>query len=518
MLGQVAIDLLEERRISPETASDFGIYTGRMQGDDDDRRVVPDLYGNIIVFPFMEHGVAVNEKYRAPGKRFWQRKGGRKTFWNADVLDDPALIAEHAEKLYITEGEFDALSAIECGFKRTVSVPDGAPPPPRDGQHTPQPFDPEAERTGKFEFIWNNRERLRKIKRFVLAVDNDPAGQALANELLRRLGTGRCMFVTYPEGCKDLNAVHMRLGKEAVVAVLHGARPYPVQGLYRLSEYPAITTPKVISTGWESLSSFRPINQENPNSNDTGVAGQLYLFPGELFVVTGIPSHGKSTWVLNLLVNIARIYGWPSAIFSPEMPAVPYLRDKLVKIIGADALKFIEDYFTFIDNDPNGDVAENTTLSWVLEKATDAVLRDGARILVIDPWNEIEHARAKDESLTEYVGRALRMLKRFARQHDLIMIVVAHPTKDVFEHGKYRTPSLYDIEGSAHWFNKCDHGVVIERPDPTKDETVIHISKVRFDGTGEKGHVRMVFVRATSRYTMLGGDEASRPAQLEMIR
>jgi twinkle protein len=94
--------------------------------------------------------------------------------------------------------------------------------------------------------------------------------------------------------------------------------------------------------------------------------------------------------------------------------------------------------------------------------------------------------------------------------------VVAHPTKDVFEHGKHRTPSLYDIEGSAHWFNKCDHGVVIERPNAYSDETVVHIAKVRFDGTGEKGHVRMKFVRATSRYTML--DEASPPAQLEMIR
>jgi hypothetical protein len=37
-------------------------------------------------------------------------------------------------------------------------------------------------------------------------------------------------------------------------------------------------------------------------------------------VVTGIPGHGKSTRVLNLLVNLAKQYGWTSAVFSPDSP------------------------------------------------------------------------------------------------------------------------------------------------------------------------------------------------------
>ena len=82
-----------------------------------------------MVFPFLERGVVVNEKYRAPGKKFWQRAGGRRTFWNSDALDDPALEAGH-QALVITEGELDALTAIECGFPLSVSVPDGAPPVP----------------------------------------------------------------------------------------------------------------------------------------------------------------------------------------------------------------------------------------------------------------------------------------------------------------------------------------------------------------------------------------------------
>jgi twinkle protein len=39
--------------------------------------VVPDRNGDIIVIPYFEKGVIVAEKYRTPGKRFWQRPNGR---------------------------------------------------------------------------------------------------------------------------------------------------------------------------------------------------------------------------------------------------------------------------------------------------------------------------------------------------------------------------------------------------------------------------------------------------------
>src|SRR5262249_22543816 len=158
----------------------------------------------------------------------------------------------------------------------------------------------------------------------------------------------------------------------------------------------------------------------------------MRLFAGEFMVVTGIPSHGKSTWIMNLLCNLARLHGWRAANFSPEMPTVPYLRDKFRRIIsGSDAAdpatdRFIEDNFVFLDNDPNDADEDDITLEWIIEKARDAVLRDGIRVLVIDPWNEIEHARKRDESGHEYIGRAIRMLKRFGRQYEVAVIVLAH--------------------------------------------------------------------------------------------
>jgi twinkle protein len=495
ILGPIGLKAFEGRGICQETVVRFGIYTVSRSGQNG--AVVPDSNGNIIAFPFEERGVVVAEKYRAPGKRFWQRAGGRRTFWNADVLDDPGL--ETAQyPLVITEGEIDALTAIQCGFPLTVSVPDGAPKVPEgDVPDDLPPIDPGRENTGKFEFLWNNRERLARIKRFILAVDNDPPGRRLAAELVRRLSASRCSFVTYPEGCKDLNDVLTRHNAQAVASVLNGAQPYPVRGLYRLSEYPEPGPLPTFSTGWWTLDRH------------------LLIFAGELMVVTGIPGHGKSTWVLNLLVNLATQYGFVAAIFSPEMPTVPQLRDKLRRItlgrpiseIQCDDLaqtdRWLEQHFVFIDTDPTGRQDEEFDLDWLLDRATDAVLRDAIRVLVIDPWNEIEHARRRDETTTDYIGRCIRALKRFARLYSVVVIVVAHPTKEVGRNGESRPPTLYDIEGSAHWFNKPDHGIIIDRPNPDADEGVIRVAKVRFDETGEKGVVRMRFDRMSARFLLL---------------
>ena len=159
-LGTMGIQAFERRNISAETAVRYAIYTANRQADGS---VIPDGNGNIVVFPFLERGVVVNEKYRGPGKKFWQRAGGRRTFWNSDALDDPALEAGH-QALVITEGEIDALTAIECGFPLSVSVPDGAPPVP-DGEKPDElaPIDQGSEHAGKFEFLWNNRDRLKRV-------------------------------------------------------------------------------------------------------------------------------------------------------------------------------------------------------------------------------------------------------------------------------------------------------------------------------------------------------------------
>lgn len=503
-LGPAGETAFTRREIDIELAVKLGVYTAAK--DEVSGEMRPDPRGNVVVFPFIEHGAEVGRKYRAPGKKFWQETGGRRTFWNADAMDDPLLEAGHAA-LIITEGEIDALSAITVGFALTVSVPDGAPSVPKDGDPEKlDPLDPQAEAAGKFEFMYNNRDRLKRIKRFVIATDNDPPGKRLAAELVRRLSPARCAFITWPTAavipvdggpkrpCKDFNEVLMYLGSERLVQIINEAKPYPVRGLYRLSEYPEMPEIEAYDAGFEGIA--------------------LKIFAGELMIVSGVPGHGKSTWVLDLLARLAHRHGWSTALCSPEMPAVPILRDRFRRLhcgfkpmpleqhLQAEADAWIERNFVFIDTDPTGagDTDEPFDLEWIIDRATDAVLRDGIRVLVIDPWNEVEHAREKGESMVDYIARGLRALKRFGRLYGVAIIVVAHPTKEVGKDSKVRTPTLYDIEGAAHWANKADHGIIIYREDVLQNDTTIIVQKVRFKETGSPGRYMRTYNEESGRF------------------
>jgi twinkle protein len=497
-IGPVGEVFLDERRIDVELANRAGLYTGNFRNG----VMVPDAYGSWLVYPFLEHGVVVNEKYRnLREKKFLQKKDGKKTFWNHDAFDDP-LITGGGAKLIITEGENDALAAMTCGFPLTVSVPDGAPPPAADDEDAGADYQPIHDRTGKFEYCWNNRHAIKAAHEFVLAVDGDPAGQRLATELVLRIGAARCYFVEYPDGCKDLNDVLMRYGPETVTKVLNAAKPYPVRGLYEFSDYPEKPQPKTYSTGFADLDDY------------------LKLWLGELLVITGIPGHGKSTMALNMALNMAQRYNWRIALASFEIPTMPHLRNKFRRMLTANADgaadpiwqrerdqmadEIIQRHFVFIDNEMDQLDEDDMTLDWLLDRAADAVQRYGIKMFIIDPWNEIEHARPRDETETQYVNRSLRAIRRFANKYQIIAVVLAHPTKAVASDGG-KVPSLYDIEGSASWYNKPDHGVVIDVPNSENGEAVFHIKKVRFGWTGKKGIVTLNYDPATETYSSLGG-------------
>ena len=135
-----------------------------------------------IVFPYMRNDEVVNLKYRSlEGKDFRQVRGAEKVFYGLDDLTESWAA--------IVEGECDKLALAVAGIANAISVPDGAPPP------NSRPSDT------KFDFLTNCAAQLDSLKKIVLAVDQDAAGQTLEAELARRLGPGRCYRVRWPEGC-----------------------------------------------------------------------------------------------------------------------------------------------------------------------------------------------------------------------------------------------------------------------------------------------------------------------------
>jgi len=160
-------------------------------------------------------------------------------------------------------------------------------------------------------------------------------------------------------------------------------------------------------------------------------------------------------------------------------------------------LKWLSDYFTFIQ--PESD--DLISVDGVLELARACVMRYGIRGLVIDPWNELEHARPANMTETEYVGLCLSKIRRFARRYGLHVWLLVHPTKlQKLADGSYPVASPYDAAGSAHFFNKADMILSIWRD--KDDETApvdIHVQKVRFRENGKLGKVPLFYDKRTGQ-------------------
>lgn len=179
-----------------------------------------------IAFPYFRNGELVNIKYRSIEKRFTQIKGAEKVLYG---LDDVA----GATDVIFVEGEIDKLSLEEAGFLNVVSVPDGAPRDVKEGAL------PDPEEDTKFSYLWASRGLLDLAARVIIATDNDGPGNALAEELARRLGRERCWRVKWPGDDapggkrKDANDVLVKDGPGALQQAIEKAEAYPIRGLFR---------------------------------------------------------------------------------------------------------------------------------------------------------------------------------------------------------------------------------------------------------------------------------------------
>ncbi|XP_015577268.2 twinkle homolog protein, chloroplastic/mitochondrial [Ricinus communis] len=472
-------------------------------------RVMQRSYGNqiVIAFTYWRNGELTSCKYRDINKNFWQESDTDKIFYGLDDIKE-------TDDIIIVEGEMDKLAMEEAGFRNCVSVPDGAP-----GQVSQKEL-PSKEQDTKYQYLWNCKEYLDKASRIILATDGDPPGQALAEEIARRIGRERCWRIRWPKKSKDThfkdaNEVLMYLGPTALREVIDNAELYPISGLFNFMEYfdeidayyhRTLGLEYGASTGWSSLD------------------GLYNVMPGELTIVTGVPNSGKSEWIDALLCNLNRSVGWKFALCSMENRVREHARKLLEKRIKKpffdaryasdidgqfvkrmnveefeEGKQWLADTFYLIRCEDD----KLPSVDWVLKLARAAVLRHGVRGLVIDPYNELDHQRPISMTETEYVSRMLTLIKRFAQHHLCHVWFVAHPRQ--LQNWTGSPPNLYDISGSAHFINKCDNGIVVHRNrDPEAgaiDQVQICVRKVRNKVVGTIGDAFLSYNRVTGEYS-----------------
>jgi twinkle protein len=308
--------------------------------------------------------------------------------------------------------------------------------------------------------------------------DSDAPGLALRADMVRLLGAARFHFVEWPEGIRD--AGHMLLTDGAAALrdrVENGSLPWPVAGLYRMADLPEPAPLTLWDPGfpeWE---------------------GKVRLAPRTLSVKTGHPGHGKTMFATQMWFQVCRDYDVPICVASFESRAKPHLRRYLRTLHGgalekdltwqqiAAADAWINERYLFLTHPE-----QRPTLAWFLDTAETAVIRHGARVVVLDPWNRLESARGPREAETDYIGRCLRELHAFAHDLNVHVQILAHPAK-MEGPRRGQAPSLEDISGSKNWDNAVDQGFVVHRPEVfdgvnRKTEATLYHRKARFDELG----------------------------------
>lgn len=424
---------------------------------------------NTIQFNFYLDGQLINTKFRTGDKCFKLCSGAELIPYNIDAI-------KGQKECIITEGEMDALSFHEIGLTAVVSVPNGA--------------------NANLDYLDNFIEEYFEDKDTIyIAVDTDAKGVLLRDELVRRFGAERCRVLDFGDDCKDANEHLMAHGRESLRHCLESAPEIKVEGVFTVTDFEQ-SLDAIYKYGLQRGVTIGHENVDNLISFETK----------RLCMVTGYPGSGKSEFIDEMAERINMRYGWRFAYFSPENAPLEYHASKLIEKFSGK--KFDQEHLPereylqvkeHLDSNFFFIAPSDYRLDTILEKAKYLVRRKGIKALVIDPYNRLEDERGGERE-TDYISKILDRLTRFAQQHDILIILMAHPTKPARKKdGQTDPPTLYDISGSAHFFNKTDFGIVVHRNNPN-NTVEIRIEKVKFRHLGQAGVAEMKYNLENGRY------------------
>ena len=450
--GMKVEDWFKTRGISKQTLNDLKVTEGPEWMPQTQKTE------NVIKFNYFMGGELINIKYRDGRKNFKLYKGAEKVFYNIDS------IVGH-NYCVIVEGEMDVLALHEAGITNAISVPNGA-----------------TLNTNNLDYLDGCIDYFEDKDRIILACDSDEAGQALQTELIRRLGSEACYITTF-EDCKDANEYLQKHGKEELSKRISGAKPVPLENVTTFRDVEDEVTDFV-------RNGFKPGFQIGLQNFDDIFS----TYTGQFITVTGIPSSGKSDFVDQMCMGYNANYGWKTAFASPENKPNFLHAHKLIRKtwgimpqksdIGTEKWEAVtnhcNDSYYHID-------MESYSLESVLAKGAELVKRKGIKCLVIDPFNKVRAHTADRNDVSRYTMDYLMQIETFVKKYDVLIILVAHPTKMYKnDKGVIETPTMYNIKGGSEFYDASYHGLVVHR-DYIKKTVMVKVLKVKFQHLGDNG-------------------------------
>jgi len=445
--------------------------------------------GLSVIFPYLRNGELINYKQRFIDKKdFRQAKDAEAIMFNYD-----RCISQ--KEIIVCEGEFDCMAFEVAGFTNVTSVNQGAP----------NVNDKNIDK--KLECISNCYELFEFAEKIYIAVDNDPNGLRLREELIRRFGAEKCLLIDFKD-CKDANDYLLKYNASELKKTISNAIEVPIDGVF--------TVDMVFDS---MLHTFRNGKQRG-TSTYWGVIDEHFTWrQSEVNIWTGYQNEGKSTFLESLCLLKSFFEGWKWAIFSPENTPINDFYDNLIEMyIGKSSdpmyksnqmsedeylkgAEFVKNHFFIIYPE------DNFQFETVIQKAEYLIRKQGVRGLIIDPYNTIEHKMERGEREDLYISRFMSMLKKFAVKNSVSVNLVAHqltPQKDT--KGRYLRPDTNRIKGGGTFADKADNVMFVWRPDRALDfsstSVIFGSQKIKKQKlVGIPGDVpEIYFNRKTNRY------------------
>lgn len=410
--GAVERYLREERKLSREAIEAYRIAASK-----------DDAW---IVFPYLRDGELVNVKYLK-----LERTPAGKKLMRLERDCEPCLfgwqaIPDDARTVTLCEGEIDALSLLQYGFP-ALSVFSGA---------------------GNHAWVEHEFERLERFDEIFIAFDQDEAGQKGARELVERLGRSRCKLVRLP--AKDANEC-LRRG-------------VPAEDIRQAFVQAATLDPHELRSAAafveEVIRQFYP-----PEGEERGLvmpwaklAGKLVLRPAELAILHGVNGHGKSELAGHLVLEALR-QGVRACVFSGELKPF-FLLSRLTRQAAAVArptepfIRAVHDWYA--ERLWLFELVGSAKTERLLEVFTYARARYGVGFFVIDSLLKCGIPEDDYRAQKDFVER----LCDFKNEHDVTVLLVAHPRKGDGEHER---PDKLDVRGAGAITDLADTVVSIWR-------------------------------------------------------
>ena len=451
-ISDKALGWFETRGISKQTVVDLKITEGKEWMPQTRRDE------NTIHFNYYVGNELVNVKYRDGAKNFKLYKGAEKVFYNIDNTTG-------FDYCVIVEGEMDVLALYEAGITNAISVPNGA-----------------TINSNNLDYLDNCIDYLEDKDKIILAVDTDEAGKALQAELIRRLGAEVC-YITDFDDCKDANEFLLKYGKEQLAKCITSATAVPLENVITYNDVKEDLI-DFVENG------FKPGFQVGLDNFDDIFS----TYTKQFITVTGIPSSGKSDFVDQMVVGYNQKYGWKTAFASPEnQPEYLHIHKLMRKFwqgmpnkdnINDERWKSVTEHINTNFYHINMD---RFSLNNVLKKGAELVKRKGIKCLIIDPFNKVRDIDCDTEDVNKYTLEYLTKIDMFAKKHDVLVIVVAHPTKLYKDkNGNIEEPTMYNIKGGGEWYDASYHGILVHRD--YENETVkAKVLKCKFQNLGTNG-------------------------------